>query len=51
MDLDVESKEKKGGKDGGQKDGVAIIWDGKVYGWDRFGEEEQESSFGQKFEI
>ena len=30
VDLDVESKEKKGVKDGSWKDGVAIIWDGKV---------------------
>lgn len=51
MDLDVERKEKKGGKYGGWKDGLAIIWDGKVYGWDRSGGEDQKSNFGQKFEM
>lgn len=50
MDLDMKSKEKKGVRDGGQEDGMAVIWDGKVCGWDRFGED-QESSFGQKSEM
>lgn len=51
MDLDVESKEKKGVKDGGWNDGVAVIWDRKVCDGNRFREEVQGFGFGQKFEM